>query len=1122
MLITAKVVYMIHSSYRHIILTFSVALCAGLFVTDRSVHADTLYVWTNSPSPAVPYTNWTMAARTIQDAVNISSSGDVIQVRSGVYRTGGITNFPMGYNLTNRLVIYQPVVVRGVDGPEVTVIEGTGPIGDRAARCVFLVNNAVLDGFTLSNGHTQGWSDYDGDGGGIMCQSSAATVTNCIIQWNEANRYGGGARGGTYYNCKIYNNEAGGNGGGAVVGSYINCVFSNNVSGSTGGGGYQVYMSGCDVVDNLAVAAGGVGYSTVTNCTIWENQANVGGAVQGCTVSYSLISSNRADMGGGAEKCTLYYCTLMGNQSMLWGGGVMNCGGVHYSYKVENSVFYQNKSQFGGAAYDSTLLNCSLMDNYALYGGGIYEAILTNSIVYHNKAFISGDNYYLGWMDYCCTYPGPASGVGNITGDPGLAALDNPHICSNSPCINAGGTAYAVGTYDIDGESRIVGGAVDIGCDEYYGPGITGALSVAVSSDCVIVMPGEPVILEAVIQGKVDHFEWDWKDGFYDPDETVVQHTYSSTGDRNVTLTAWNNNGSASGMITVYVVSYTNTYVSSGGSQAWPYSSWATAAHDIQSAVDATPAGGRVSVAPGSYNSGSRTMYGMPHRLVVTRPITLSATSGDPSLTVIQGAAPIGPSAARCAYLGEGCRVEGFTFSGGATHTNAYDYLMTWNDAWCGGVVCEDGVSLTNCIVSGNSAAYNCGGILGGELWDCIITNNRAYMLGGGSYGSKLHDCLVIGNSARYGGGLCDGEIYDSLITKNTAIRDGGGAFAKISTLVDGTVTYEKTYITNSVLADNLASNDAGAAAYCTIHNSRIINNEATRYGGGAYVCPLYHCWVEGNRAEEKGGGIYGSFTTSMYCVVVGNTAYQYGYGGGIYGGDVINCTVLCNTSFWGGGGCDYVYVSNSIIMYNIVTDGDPKYNNYFSTYYLGYSCTTPFIDDPDVWDHDTTNDPQFVNWMGGDYRLSSASPCIDTGGTNITNAVDYSGIAGPLDGDNDGQAVIDMGAYEYASSVADTDGDSMVDSHEVLAGTSPIDSDSFLGVRQCSVVSGAGSNGLVVSWSSEPGKYYSLDRSSNLMSVAGFPTSVASNILATPPTNTWTDTSAVGDGPWLYRVRLE
>jgi len=61
----------------------------------------------------------------------------------------------------------------------------------------------------------------------------------------------------------------------------------------------------------------------------------------------------------------------------------------------------------------------------------------------------------------------------------------------------------------------------------------------------------------------------------------------------------------------------------------------------------------------------------------------------------------------------------------------------------------------------------------------------------------------------------------------------------------------------------------------------------------------------------------------------------------------------------------------------------------------------------------------------------------------------------------------------------------------------------------------------VVLSWQSAEGARYRLKRSTNL-STDGFGYLVRTNIPATPPFNTETDTTAVGSGPWFYRVGVE
>jgi hypothetical protein len=68
----------------------------------------------------------------------------------------------------------------------------------------------------------------------------------------------------------------------------------------------------------------------------------------------------------------------------------------------------------------------------------------------------------------------PTNGVGNITNDPLFVnyAGGNLRLQSNSPCINSGNNAYVVGSTDLDGRPRIVGGTVDMGAYEFQAPGM--------------------------------------------------------------------------------------------------------------------------------------------------------------------------------------------------------------------------------------------------------------------------------------------------------------------------------------------------------------------------------------------------------------------------------------------------------------------------------------------------------------------------------------------------------------------------------------------------------------------------------------------------------------------------
>jgi hypothetical protein len=120
------------------------------------------------------------------------------------------------------------------------------------------------------------------------------------------------------------------------------------------------------------------------------------------------------------------------------------------------------------------LNNCTLSGNSAPhFGGGAFGGTLENCIVYFNMAN-NGPNYASpSNLNFCCTIPLPANGVGNITNTPLFVNTNewsNLRLQSNSPCINAGHNAYASGATDLDGNERVAGGTVDIGGYEFQNP----------------------------------------------------------------------------------------------------------------------------------------------------------------------------------------------------------------------------------------------------------------------------------------------------------------------------------------------------------------------------------------------------------------------------------------------------------------------------------------------------------------------------------------------------------------------------------------------------------------------------------------------------------------------------
>jgi len=390
-----------------------------LGLSPLSVWAATHYVALDSPNPTSPFLTWATAATDIQDAVGAAGAGDEIMVTNGVYAP---------------VTVDAPLTVQSVNGPDVTVINGGG-----TARCLYLTSNAVMVGFTLTNGV----GTYYGSGGGVICESTSAVLSNCVLTGNS----GGGAYGGTLNNCALTGNLAQ-NGGGAESCTLNNCALTGNW-GNYGGGASFCTLNNCTLTGNSAIRAGGANECILNNCTLTGNSAprSFGGGAGGSTLNNCTLTGNSAGEygGGGAALCTLNNCMLTGNSATNSGGG---------------------------GAEDGTLNNCTLTGNSAYNGGGAGGCTLNNCIVYFNSA-TNGNNYDpSSALNYCCTTPLPATGVGNITNAPLFVdqANGNLRLQSNSPCINSGDNAYVVGSTDLDGNPRIVGGTVDMGAYEYQTP----------------------------------------------------------------------------------------------------------------------------------------------------------------------------------------------------------------------------------------------------------------------------------------------------------------------------------------------------------------------------------------------------------------------------------------------------------------------------------------------------------------------------------------------------------------------------------------------------------------------------------------------------------------------------
>jgi len=174
--------------------------------------------------------------------------------------------------------------------------------------------------------------------------------------------------------------------------------------------------------------------------------------------------------------------------------------------------------------------------------------------------------------------------------------------------------------------------------------------------------------------------------------------------------------------------------------------------------------------------------------------------------------------------------------------------------------------------------------------------------------------------------------------------------------------------------------------------------------GGGMYGGEAYGCTFIGNSSFDGGGIIY---VTAYDCLFKNNSATYSG--GGSFNSATINCTFTGNSAnFSGGASCGGI-ARNCIFSRNVA--GRPNYTIPESS--ADYTDTTIYNSCSSYLTHgvngNITNAPLFVDVANGDFRLQSNSPCINMGDNSaVSNATDLAGNSRIVDG------TVDMGAYEY------------------------------------------------------------------------------------------------------------
>lgn len=300
----------------------------------------------------------------------------------------------------------------------------------------------------------------------------------------------------------------------------------------------------------------------------------------------------------------------------------------------------------------------------------------------------------------------------------------------------------------------------------------------------------------------------------------------------------------------------------------------------------------------------------------------------------------------------------------------------------------------------GNYASSN--PILNDVVLDSNSSSNKGCMVNENSK-PVLTNVTFSGNSAKYGSGMYNYKssptLTDVVFSENVA-GDVGGAMENED--------HSNPILTNVIFSANSAYHEGGgmfnmAGSNPILANSAFINNAVTGDGGGggmknANSSPvLTNVTFSGNHAIV-GGGIdnWQSNLTLTNVTFSGNTADRYG--AAMYSQE--SRPTIINTIIWGNtpGGSQMLNDRGvSAVTYSIIAGGHRGIGNLNLNPKLGTLADN-----------------------GGftlTFSLPPDSPAIDAGSPLTCPSMDQRDMLRPMDGDGNGSATCDMGAFEYRTS---------------------------------------------------------------------------------------------------------
>jgi hypothetical protein len=505
-----------------------------------------------------------------------------------------------------------------------------------------------------------------------------------------------------------------------------------------------------------------------------------------------------------------------------YGGGICidTRGGV-----VENCLVYGNESyRFGGGicAYAGTIRNCTLYGNGAVALGGNLDlrgpVSAYNTILDAGWCLFAADRWQRDWNAQQtayknglinCACPRHPVGQGGLEGRLDFA---NPDAFDFAPApgsyaINAGADAgtWASLPLDLNGNPRVVGSAVDLGCIEFqYSASVVG-----MRIEPGAVFGGSNAVFTAVSIGGATTHACTWT--IKDADGAVVDtfegasatRAFAAPGRFTVELAADGLSCIKVGGLRVGVLT---NYVSQTGSATAPYATPATAANDLAEALDEALDGATI------FFPGADETYVMTSETRIHRPVVIESAHGAASIVFTPAA---GKKIRLFTINDPGAVLRGVTLTGGCAElfygrglliggsgglvdrcivSNCYD--IAYHQVGGGVAMMGPQAVLRGTLVADNrlvrSISEDGAGVylMDGTVENCLIRDNTAYQHGAGVYASNkgnVINCTIVCNTA-YGlsatgcgggiyrqAGLGTGRIANCAFYGNSASKDTGG-----------------------------------------------------------------------------------------------------------------------------------------------------------------------------------------------------------------------------------------------------------------------------------------------------------------------------------------------------------